>query len=455
MREVAVAQVLGAGEEIVHRAGDLPRQRQPEQQRHRLDDEEQDADHGQHRQRHAAHGAAQPRTERDALVDVDQVQRQVHAELAGAPAGPVGVRHQHDPAAQQLVDDARAVVHGRTRVEGAAARRHFRAIVGRQVVDAPELDAGFLLQAALDGGRDRQVEHDGPRRCARRRQRRRAGDDTHVALPGGGRRRGGGVVGHQVRVAVALDPRRQRVGRRQVCPLAGPRRQRHRRRARGVGRQQARRTLHALHRHERDRQERVPRGAGRLLPFERIAHGRRRRGTLHVEQDGLGEEARLLGLRLEPGAHHVARHVAHEQQPGQHEERQDEQARHETHEHVGQDQLAAYPPEQAPARPHHEPAQQVERHEHDRQGAGAAGERDERRGRVAGERRDERFEDLDQHAAEQEPPGQRDAQPSPGARGRRQRLSGQRGAGGAVGHQRGARTRPCAAQPIASRMISE
>ena len=44
MAEVAVAQVLGAGEEVVHGAGDLPRQHEADHQRDDLDDQEQRAD---------------------------------------------------------------------------------------------------------------------------------------------------------------------------------------------------------------------------------------------------------------------------------------------------------------------------------------------------------------------------------------------------------------------------
>ena len=47
-REVAGAHVLRAGEEIVHGAGDLPRQHEADHQRDELDDQEQRADERQH-----------------------------------------------------------------------------------------------------------------------------------------------------------------------------------------------------------------------------------------------------------------------------------------------------------------------------------------------------------------------------------------------------------------------
>ena len=44
VREVAAAHALGAGEQLVHRPGDRARQRQPHDERHDLDDQEQHAD---------------------------------------------------------------------------------------------------------------------------------------------------------------------------------------------------------------------------------------------------------------------------------------------------------------------------------------------------------------------------------------------------------------------------
>ena len=60
VREVAVAQVLGAGEQLVHGAGDRPRQREADHERHDLDDQEQPADDAQQREQHAARSSCSP-----------------------------------------------------------------------------------------------------------------------------------------------------------------------------------------------------------------------------------------------------------------------------------------------------------------------------------------------------------------------------------------------------------
>ena len=61
MREVAIAQVLGAGEEVVHGAGDLPRQDEADHQRDELDDQEQHADEREHHEQQAGRCCAAPR----------------------------------------------------------------------------------------------------------------------------------------------------------------------------------------------------------------------------------------------------------------------------------------------------------------------------------------------------------------------------------------------------------
>ena len=112
-------------------------------------------------------------------------------------------------------------------------------------------------------------------------------------------------------------------------------------------------------RHERDRQERIAGGAAGLLPLERVAHGLGGGRALHVEQHRLGQEARLLGVGVEPRLHQVAGHVAEQQQAGEQEEGDDQQARDEADEDVGQDQLAAHAPQQPAAHPDRAARRQV------------------------------------------------------------------------------------------------
>ena len=194
----------------------------------------------------------------------------------------------------------------------------------------------------------------------------------------------GGVVGDDAGNAVAGHPRRQRQRRRQVRPGPGGRRQANRRhpsrrhRGHGLG------TREAAGRHQGNREERVAGAAAGLLAVERVAHRRGGRRALHVEQDRLRQEAGLLGVRVEPGLHQVAGHVAEQEQAGEQEERDDEQARHQPDEDVGEDQLAAHSPQQPPPRPHRASGDQVAEAEHEREGAGGVDRRQPRRQRIDG-----------------------------------------------------------------------
>ena len=64
VHEVAVAEVLRAGEQVVDRAGDLPGEEQADHQRHELDDEEQAADQREHRRAGAGRSSSRRRSPR-------------------------------------------------------------------------------------------------------------------------------------------------------------------------------------------------------------------------------------------------------------------------------------------------------------------------------------------------------------------------------------------------------
>ena len=207
----------------------------------------------------------------------------------------------------------------------------------------------------------------------------------------------------------------------------------------------------AAHRHECDREERISRRGGGLLALERVAHGLGRGGPLHVEQHRLGQEARLRGLRLEPRLHHVAGDVAHEQQARQHEERDDEQTRHESDEDIRQDELAAHAPEQPPPHPAETAHQQIPEADDDPEGAAGVDHVDPRGARRAERGAGGEIDDLEDEAGQQDAAGSRTTQPLTGSPLRRDRESRQNRSRSAVGHQRGARPLECAAQPIATR----
>jgi hypothetical protein len=73
--EVAGAHVLRAREQVVHRAGDLPRQHEADHERDELDDQEQPAHHRQERQQHLSevHLPDTGRGRREPLVDGPRV----------------------------------------------------------------------------------------------------------------------------------------------------------------------------------------------------------------------------------------------------------------------------------------------------------------------------------------------------------------------------------------------
>ena len=102
--EVALAHALGAGEQLVHRAGDRSRQRQPGHQRDDLDDQEQHADDQQHEQQALAESARLRPGGRDPPVDLADAQLHrgddgAAARLAGRPVRDLRETDRHDRAA--------------------------------------------------------------------------------------------------------------------------------------------------------------------------------------------------------------------------------------------------------------------------------------------------------------------------------------------------------------------
>jgi hypothetical protein len=87
VREVAAAHLLGAFEELVHRAGDRPGQHEAHEKRHREDDQEEHRDDGQDEEQQLRDAVLGDPAGRRRQVTVDLAQHQVEPDqqLLGRP----------------------------------------------------------------------------------------------------------------------------------------------------------------------------------------------------------------------------------------------------------------------------------------------------------------------------------------------------------------------------------
>ena len=339
MREVAPPDPVRAGEELVHRAGDGPRQREPHHERGELDHQEETPDARQQDQEDVLE-AHLPGRRRDAEQLLGERRRR-HPEgendrgraiviltILGnvlvarwnGPAAPVRRFEEHHP------------------LDRGEARRVERVVrPGR--LERADLDAGGRLEPRADVLVERQVDDD------------RAGIRAvhHVDHPNHERRVR--PHGHEAREPVRSDPRRHGVRPRPVAPRScnGPSPA-----ANGV--------------------EHQPRDAPVLLAHRGphlIERRRRRHAAGEPGANRPGGDLDVAGHGVELPAHAVGAGRQHRHRSGHGEERDDEQHRHEADEDVRQDELPADTPEQ----PALEADQQSEQ-----DGGEAGGQRERRAG---------------------------------------------------------------------------
>ena len=373
VREVAQADPLGAREELVHRSGNRPRQRQAGDQRDRFDDQEEHTDGQQHQQQALPDGALRGRHATVHLADA-----QLHRGDDGAAARFAGGPVHHLRETGGHAGQRRHRIFSRRNRDRPASTKDGRACINR--TDGSELDTGLGAQFVAHRIVHEQVDDDGVSR--RRTVRHRDGPRDEVDVATGrlavhgecaDRTRGNRLIEIRVRKQplepAAADPGRQLVWRFHVRPRTGHDRLA---RLRRFGRWLRVGALaRAVHGHDRDGCTRKSLCHGGLAP---AGDGRyaTTAGTLDFHSRSRGDGLRLLCQRLEPCLEQVRAEVREQQQPAQQEEGDDQDGRDEADEDVRNDEFSPDPPQQTP----------LCQRQASRKKVGAAGNEGHRRDRV-------------------------------------------------------------------------
>ena len=244
--------------------------------------------------------------------------------------------------------------------------------------DLAQLNPGFVAQALLDRRAERQIDDGGPLRRRHRRHRHRT---HHQVLCAPARRIRRFPVGHEARESVTRDPRGQRFGWIEMLPGANTHRLRRRgsafgqataprRRARvrngGHGRC-CRRAREVLDGHDGHGRKRKPRRRVLLARGEPLGTGRR--FAFHLEHHRLCQKPALIDQRAHARLHEIRTHVEEQHEPGEQEERDDQQTRNKADKDIRENELAAYSPQQSAFGPESAARETVERHEDQREAA--------------------------------------------------------------------------------------
>ena len=256
-------------------------------------------------------------------------------------------------------------------IPGAPARASLRQRALEADGDVPELDAAVFAKPC--GGRlvDGQVEQDREARrravgqhCRAHRQFRLRCRRTDLGGAGHG-------VGDQTAKPGTGHPVRKLQRRLEVRPgthhdwTRGPQSGR----ARGLGRRAG---PPSGHRDQHQRCLGIPRGQCGLLALEKRFHLRVRGEPGQFGRAAPRQKLRLLDGTTDPRRHDVLADTAEQEKSAEQAETDDEQSRNEADENVGDDQLAAHPPQQMLTGDADEPREEVRKTDQQRQGAQAA-----------------------------------------------------------------------------------
>ena len=325
VREVALLHAAGADEQLVHRAGDRPRQRQPHHQRNRLDDHEQQDYDDEHDQvgiaevevADAGLGAE------DVLVQRRGRNAHVQGEQLCASALPVRMLQDGEPR-QTLARYESSLVGG----VGPDHRLRVDPLIRVLLIERHDGGAAHVgRRDAFDPGHRRGIQgdvHQHRPRAANALQGLHGADrEPHaVRLPHGGHageRLSGQPAGHAVQ---------RRSGRRRSGAAVLPRRGEQVHRGRETARSQ-----------------------GALVTAQ---HGCRLPAAVRVQlaRRGLGDRARLADEIVDLQRHHVRAEREERQRPGHQKDDGDQDDRQQAGQDVRENELAPHAPEKLAQRPH-------------------------------------------------------------------------------------------------------